>query len=137
MTHIIHLASTDSTKVYDNNEAGDFILELAKPIEIDGIWEIAIIDYEIGVTQTSDTSRLKILCDICVESNSNGKMERLLGIIHIKSNGLKRREYVNPTYVLINSKKINNIHFNIKNDVGDTPSFIVSPFRCTLHLRKS
>jgi len=136
MMHMILLNSKDSIKYYPNNKSLDFISQLAYPLNLEGKWEIAIIDYSFKFITPPRKSTIKIYCATCIDSNDNGYNRSVLRRVYINTNLIQYREFNTPLYIPTNVNHINSLGIYIRDEDGEITSLGLESFNCTLHLRK-
>lgn len=125
--------------LYTECEPSDFRIDLGKTIELEGKWEIALLDIDLPTLQRENTTMfLTLYSNVCTESIENG-IERPILYRVFKSDFRqgKALTIATPRYVPLSQNSIRTIHIYILDHIRQKPSFRPGRTTCTLHLRKS
>ena len=122
----IYASSSDSPKIYPDNNPNDFTIELPEQINFNSKWPIALT--EIYILDTI-THPIYIYSDICTPSINKGKMEPLLKVIYPDC-----VHFSNLTYVPINTSYFKRLRFYIKGGESGNDSILTKKVRVSLHL---
>ncbi len=131
----LFLSSLDSHQLHPGNTPGDFTVELPQSMELKGMWECALVDFQlIGASVAYDPF---CLCtDICEESCVGDTQLPILRRLTLK--GQKKDslvQFINLNYVRVNKDQINRIRIYIKSTKHHNFAVSSGELSCTLHLR--
>ena len=135
----MYISSRDSTNYHPSNEASKFTVELSEPINLNGSWEVSLVDliYFQGFN-TSKPIFFIIYSDICEESFMNNTKLPILHRCYVgnETNKFVQESFSNNCYKRIKIHDISRIELNIKSETGNQVSFKQEPLWCTLHFRQ-
>lgn len=132
--HYFFLSSRDSEKIYKQNNANDFIVELPVPLELDGRWECGLMD--IQLSPTSFPKQLYVFCDLCNDSYvSNNKLPILRRLLVRVMRDLNIT-FTIPYYMPIRRTQVKRIRIFIRDSHMQPVTFKRQDLKCTLHIRQ-
>ena len=135
MSHYFFVSSEDSKVVYPTNNLGDFTVELPKIYDLEGQWQIALLDLEVRKTSTLMPD-LYMFCDLCDNSYSSDSELPVLRRVTFKSGMRTNLMFPIPYYINLSRHIFNRFRIYIKNKVGQPISVDKGSLYCTLHIRK-
>lgn len=143
------LKSSDGTKLFENNSAYDFTVQLDRQINLNGYWMVALT--EVSITYQANTKRIDdvyVFSNVCEECFIGPSEAPLLRMIHIgkedteqtvinkKRTLISHQIFENPYYIPVRQGQLNQVHIYIKDDKGKPCSFINEETNVTLHFKK-
>ena len=129
----MYLSSDSSNAYYANNTAGQFTVLLPEPLDLDGAWEAALIQFQNpGITTSKQVIiLLDIIEDIIFENNKKPIVRRCF-----LSNQKELITFDSKFYKAIKNSHVDRISIRILDDEGRIVTFAEQNLKCTLHLRK-
>ena len=124
----IYASSTDSPKIYPDNNPNYFTIELPEQINLSSKWLISLTEMYIADTINQP---FYIYSDICRPSINNEKMEPLLKVIYPDC-----IHFSSLTYVPINTSYFKRLRIYIKGGESRTDSILTKIVHVSLHLMK-
>ena len=131
----------DSRKnIYQDNESDSFRIDLGTSLELDGKWEIAVLDIDLPTMKKEANIPMYVtlfcnVCEIsCVDSSQKPVLYRMYKSDFRAGNSLR---ITTPRYVPISSKSLRTLDIYILDHNGEIPPFTPGVTTCTLHLRKN
>lgn len=120
---------------YPNNQPHNFIVNLATPLQLNGFWMVALVDFK-----TEGSTFLHTHCylysDICGDSIVDGVMQPLLRRFWCENSTDDYALVFNDRqYKPVMKTVINSIRFYLKDADGAFLSFLTKPVTITLHLK--
>ena len=128
------LSSYDGKDFFPNNTSHNCFVKLNRALQFDGYWVVALT--EIGTSERAQKDELFVYSDICQDSFVGSSEQPLLRRIFYEDVNDKNIIYVNPYYVPVNLKDIQQIHIYIKDENGNDASFFKKKVTVALHLKK-
>ena len=122
----LFLDSNDSKSSHPQNSAFDFIVELPRPLNLQGEWKCALVEIAYSASVDED---LYVFCDICEYSYIDDGYKPILRIV----NGSDIFDKL--IYIPITVPTAARIHMYIKDRKGNIPSVDITSLRCTLHIK--
>ena len=130
----LYVSSTDSRWIYPGNTANDFTIELPRYLNLEGNWEIALV--ELRVTGDLDGRDFYVKSDLLQPDPIYS--ERILRRVWVKNKSKNvETRYKVPFYRSITSRNVK--RFNVTLKPVDTYWTGISADRCclTLHFKKT
>ena len=125
--------------LYKENDPADFRIDLGTTLELEGDWEIALLDIDLPtMTKDYEAMFVTLYSNICQESIEDGIQRPILYRLfksYFRSG--KALNITTPHYVPVNSQSLRTIHIYILDQRRKKPSFLPGRTTCTLHLRKA
>jgi hypothetical protein len=131
----LFLSSLDSEALHPGNTPSDFTVELPQSIQLAGVWECALLDFQLsGATSPSDPF---CLCsDICEESYVGDNQLPIFRRISLKGKKKDLFMQFNPLqYVTVKRDQFKRIRVFITSPRHTTVTVPSGELTCTLHLR--
>ena len=128
------LSSYDGNDFFPNNTSHNFVVKLNRALLFDGYWVVALT--EIGTSERAQKDEFVVYSDICQDSFVGSSEQPLLRRIFYEDVNDKNIIYVNPYYVPVNLKDIQQIYIYIKDENGNEASFLKKKVTVALHLKK-
>ena len=143
------LKSSDGARLFENNTAHDFTVQLDRMIQLEGYWVVALT--EIGITYRDTSKHIEnvyVYSNICEESFVGSSEHPLLRKIHISKDETeqytKNRQKHMTTHLILNTPyyipvrlgQLNQIRIYITDEDGQPSSFINEEACVTLHFKK-
>jgi hypothetical protein len=128
------LSSYDEKDFFPNNTSHNFFVKLNRALQFDGYWVVALT--EIGTSERAQKDEFVVYSDICQDSFVGSSEQPLLRRIFYEDVNDKNIIYVNPYYVPVNLKDIQQIYIYIKDENGNEASFLKKKVTVALHLKK-
>lgn len=132
--------SDDKTNLdyFPNNTAHKFKIHLSKPLNLSGIWKIALCDIHINDSkQISYMNQLYVFCSIVDTSILNGRQEQhLLRSVELNRKGNWTNIYHQLYYENVNKTHIFDIEIYITDRSLRLATFLTKPLTITLHFRQ-
>lgn len=135
MSHYFFVSSEDSKEIYPMNSLSDFIVELPKIYDLDGQWEIALLDVEVR-KKSASMPDMYLFCDLCENSYTLHSELPILRRFTLKSGMRTNLTFQIPYYVRLSRHIFNRFRIYIKNKAGQSITVDRSTLYCTLHIRK-
>lgn len=134
MSFYMVFSSDKSKDYYPGNVPFNFKTHLTKPLILDGLWKVAVVETDISTTK-SKWSRLNLLSSICGETFVNDEGKPLLR--NLGNSKAKMWSYIFdlPFYVDFKVSEIYDIDIYITDQDSKSASFIDKPTTVTLHFR--
>lgn len=134
-SHYLYLTSDDSKDRFSHNKSDDFTVELSKPLQLEGSWEIGLI--EANFSGTVRANSYYICSDVCAESQVSDKLYPVLRRVTVTKSKKTTVLYDTPIYVKVNRSEIQRLRVFIRDAKLAQFSLLGKTFACTLHLRKT
>ena len=125
--------------LHEEDDPADFRVDLGTLLELDGKWEIALLDIDLPtMAKDYQPMYLTFYSNVCVESIEDGIQRPILCRL-FKSNFRSGKAWSidSPRYVPLNVNYLRTIRIYILDQRGDKPSFPQGRTTCTLHLRRA
>ena len=120
---------------YPGNKHSNFIVNLLTPLQLNGSWMVALIDFKTSVPSLLHKT-LYLYSDLCGDTMVDGVMQPLLRRFWCDvNNGDYSMPIIDRQYKPVMKNVINNIQFYIRDADGQLASFIDQPVSITLHLK--
>ena len=137
MDTYLYLSSSDSSSIHTSNIWYDFTVELPQPINLKGIWECALVEFQI-TTSTRGDQAFCVCTNICQESCVG---EAQLPILRRLSWVEKKKEagfdFPRPHYLGVKLSTLKRIRVYITGLQGSVKADKSGQVTCTLHLRRT
>ena len=130
--HYLYLSSKNSLDVHPENSAFDFINELPTVLELEGRWDVALIELSTDFKPQGD---IAILCDLCEPSLIKESWQPLLRKVPVKGKRFNRT-YVLPYYTDVSHFTLKRVRVYIRDVNLNHFAVNEGSFECTLHLRR-
>ena len=140
--HYLYLSSENSLDVYPYNSPGNFYCKLPQPLQLQGHWEVALlqIQYMNAYYAGTKTPRNLFVCtDICTESTLGSQKISVLKRVNNTNSAADQpieSEINHVTYVSVQQENVDVLRIYIKDDAGKLVVFSQGPLLVTLHLRR-
>ena len=131
----LFLSSSDSIPHHPSNMTQDFILELHKPLELEGEWEVALTDI-IYEEQPFAGRVVVVYSDLCGESYIGERMGPVLRPMLASRKSRRSEVFQAPYYVPVAVTSVSRIRVYIKDREMNQLSVTNRPTVCSLHLRR-
>jgi hypothetical protein len=126
----IYASSQDSKDRHPENQVNDFIVEPPEPIELEGTWEIGLVESCSSIK--TDSTHVYLCCDLCEVSAFYGRQVPVLR--KLKPKGTFRPPL--PMYINVKKADIRWIHLYIVDEKLNPISSPAASFNCTIQLRR-
>ena len=129
----IYLTSSSDETYFPNNRPGSFTAILPDPLNLEGRWEVALV--QLTHPAPLNSGQVMLLCDTVGDSVIGDNKRPLLRLLTLNS---KRHSVVfnQPFYKAIKHKHVTRISIDIVSYRGKSHSFGKGELWCTLHFRK-
>ena len=131
MSHYFFVSSEDSKDIHPMNSLSDFIVELPRMYDLEGQWEIALLDVEVSKSSVSMPD-LYLFCDLCENSYS---LDSELPVLRRFT--FKTETFPTPYYIRLSCRIFNRFRIYIRNKASQSIPVDAGSLYCTLHIRKS
>lgn len=138
MDRYIYVRSDESDVFFSDNENFRFRIQLQYPLNLQGIWKVALVEFHATETSKSKMKAdeaLYVYCNLGKESIVQGEEHPLLR--RLEKNSRAKWDYIfdTPFYVKVAKKEIRDFEIYIKGENGADATDLVTPVHLTLHLK--
>ena len=117
----------DSVHLNSQNKPNNFIINLPKPVSLEGCWEVALTEHRI---KTSSKDPIYVFSDICEDSYVFGALSPVLRRLDKKVDTLSH-----PNFIKVAKLEFSTIRIYLKDCFMKEQ--VVQDFYCTLCLRRA
>ena len=135
MSHYFFVSSEESKDIYPMNSLLDFTVELPRMYDLEGQWEIALLDMEVRKRSVSMPD-LYLFCDLCENSYSLHSELPVLRRFTLKAGMRINLTFPTPYYIKLSRHMFNRFRIYLRNKVGQSIAVDKGTLYCTLHIRK-
>lgn len=124
--------------LYKENEPGSFRINLGTILELEGEWEMALLDIDLPLLEKGYRPLyLTLFSNICSSSILEASQKPVFYRIY-RSDFKPRKvlKITTPRYVPLNVNSLQTVNMYMLDEKGQKPSFQSGQVNCTLHLRK-
>ena len=133
---IVHVSSDASLSYFPQNKAYHFKCRLNTPLNLEGIWRVALLEANISTTKSVKTFKpLYVYSNICGESIVDGDKQPILRKLTCNSPGNWDTVFEMGHYTPVKVNNIDDIDIYITTREGILASFIDQPSSITLHFK--
>lgn len=135
MSFYMIVNSNQNLDYFPNNKPFKFWTHLQSPLNLKGMWKIALVDVKIDVNTLYESKDVYLYCNICGESLVDGTLQPLLRRISLLSSESGFYSFEHLSYMNVTKYDFYDVEFYIKDEHGDLCTFLVNPVTLTLHLK--
>ena len=135
MSHYVIINSDQCLEYFPDNEPYRFRTYLQAPLNLSGVWKVALVDINLFETKTKTKQILYLHSNICGESIIDGEKEDLLRLLKFQKISNWSQSFDSPYYVPVSRKEIRDIEINIRDEKGKLATFLKNPVTVTLHFK--
>lgn len=136
--YYIYASPDDSKDIHTKNNISDFVVELPSTLNLEGVWEIGLLEAEYSQNVHSDKNlatgsvlgTVFLFCDLCEESFIRGKMLPVLQKLN------RSRTFEPPNFVRMKPGGIQRFRVYMKDSEMNPVSVADWKLKCTLLFRK-
>ena len=135
---VIYIYGSSAKDLYEENEPDTFRINLGTTLDLEGKWEMALMDIDLPRLTTNYKPQYITLYSSVCTSSIIGAAQRPILYRFFKSDlrYTKALNITTPRYVPLNTDSLPVIDIYLLDDKGEKPSFQKGQTTCTLHLRK-
>lgn len=124
--------------LHKENDPADFRIDLGTTLQLDGKWEIALLDIDLPtMTKKYQPMYITLFSNICSESIDDGVQRPILYRLFKSSfRSGKAWSIENPRYIPLSASSVRTIRVYLLDHRREKPSFQQGRTTCTLHLKK-
>jgi len=125
--HFLFLASRDSKESHPENRTSSFIVELPRPLNLEGVWVCGLKEIYFS-SEIKGQGQVEVYCNICEESIVGSSLKPLLRRIPLERQQ-QHFTFQDTYYVKVSRPQIQRVEISIRGspfESGDT--------WCVLHL---
>lgn len=138
MSAYLFLKSSDCLDLFPNNKAYDFHIHLKQSLQLEGIWNVALLELEVDSwISKHKRNEIYVYCNICSDSLVSNRTAPILRRVYFPAKKLPYySEFSLPLYIPVNLGNTQLIHIYITDEDGDEASFLNGKLSMTLHFKK-
>ena len=139
MDFYVYVRSDETDKYFPENKAYKFISRLNSPINLEGFWKVALVEFyalDNSRSRNSSSETLYIYSDICKESIINGSKKSVLRRVFKNDKSGWKNIFDSPFYLPVNKKYFQEFELQITTDYLTEAIFLKSPVHITLHFKQ-
>lgn len=138
MDRYLYVQSDESDAYFDDNTTSRFRVQLNFPLNLAGVWKVALVEFhatEKAKSTTKADEGLYIYADICKESIVLGEERPLLRRLEKSSKGKWDYMLDPPFYLPVSKTEVRDIEVYIKGERDENVTYLLKPVHLTLHFK--
>ena len=135
MERYIYIRNDDTSSDFVENKPCKFSVLLKKPLHLNGIWKIALVQFDARAKSNQSLSSVYVYSNICKESVVFGEERALLRRIEPNDNNEWSENIPIPFYVPMRFTDVTQIEVLICDEKDQPVVDLLSPVHITLHLK--
>ena len=139
MDFYVYVRSDEADKYFPENKAFKFIFRLNSPINLEGFWKVALVEfYALNNLRNRKppSETLYIYSNICKESIINGSKRSVLRRVFQNDKSGWKNIFDSPFYLPLNTKYFQEFEIQITTEDLIEATFLKSPIYMTLHFKQ-